>query len=159
MIYTCHLTWRQKKRLHHLANATLIVYNHLLLFGFRWWKKQHELPSQEVLEKELKLIFMRHQSWLTDIPIGMFQNEMAKSYEELASYVKTHPTTKNPPRIKQGKERTLDIQPICRYYGNVMVVETLGAFYLHRNLKEPVRSVSLYWNLGPTITLTIEEAP
>lgn len=154
--YTFSLTKQQQTRLSHLSNGTLIVYNHLLLFGFKQWKKEGKELTFALLSQELGEMRIR-QSWLSDIPLSLLEEEVKEAYRFLEAYRKKKPNPSMPPRIKQGKPRMLCITPICRQLGTMLLVQSLGCFELKTALRPPLESVMLQWEGGSAMMLSITE--
>ncbi len=157
-ICTYRLSWRQVSRLRHLANGTLIVHNHLLFYGFKQWKKNRLLPIRGLLAEELGTM-RATQGWLIDIPFALLQNEADAVCQRLTRYITNRPNTTMPPKIKKGHDRVLDIQPICRCFGKVLLIESLGTFVLRRTPNLPLRSATMHWESGSYMVLTVEDSP
>ena len=157
-ICTFRLSWRQVSRLRHLANGTLIVYNHLLLYGFGQWKRKGLQPSPALLSEELGTM-RATQRWLIDIPLSLLQKEVDEVSQRLALLILKRPHATFAPKIKKGRTRVLDIQPICRCFGKVLLIESLGTFVLRRTPNLPLRSTTLRWEGGPYMVLRVEESP
>lgn len=157
-ICTYRLSWRQVSRLRHLANGTLIVYNHLLLYGFKQWKQKGLQPSRALLSEELG-VMRATQRWLLDIPFSLLQKEADAVCLRLALRICSHPRATMAPRIQKGRTRVLDIQPICHCFGKVLLVESLGTFVLRRTPHLPLQSTTVLWKGGPCMVLRVEESP